>query len=109
MAEGYEAEPTDVDAVVNALVGERDMDDDMQWWVHLSSRLALLAETERRIHDERARLAEKWSRVDGDSYAVICERVGLHRSRAQQLVERGRELRKAEGANDQGDAESEPR
>ena len=96
MAEGYEAEQHEIDAVWDAVVGERDVDDDMEWWTHLSSRLALLAETERRVHDERARIAEKWSRVDKDSYATIGERVGLTRARAQQLVERGRELLRAE-------------
>lgn len=73
------------------LVGERDIDD-VQWWVHLSSRLALLTETERRIHDERARVAARWH-ADGDSFTVIAQRVGLTRARAQQLVERGRKMR----------------
>lgn len=92
MAEGYEAEAQEVDAVWQALIGERDVDDDMEWWTHLSSRLALLAEVHRRIGDERARIAERWHRVDGDSFAVIGGRVGLTRGRAQQLVERGRGL-----------------
>lgn len=96
VVEGYEAEPTEVDAVWQAVVGERDIDDDMEWWTHLSSRLALLAETERRVHDERARIAERWSRVDGDSFAAIGDRIGLTRARAQQLVERGRELARAD-------------
>lgn len=92
MAEGYEAEPHEVDAVWQALIGERNVDDDMEWWTHLSARLALLAEVERRVHDERARITETWHRVHGDSFAAIGGRVGLTRARAQQLVERGRRL-----------------
>lgn len=88
----YGTEPHEVDAVWQALIGERDMDDAIEWWTHLSSRLALIDEVQRRAHDERARIAETWHRVDGDSFAAIAARVGLTRGRAQQLVERGRRL-----------------
>jgi hypothetical protein len=92
IAEGYEAEPSDADTVWEALVGKRgDDDEDMQWWVYLSSRLALLAEVQRRIHAERSRVAASWH-AQGDSFAVIGQRVGLTRARAQQLVEQGRQL-----------------
>lgn len=89
MAEGYGVESTDVDAVWDVLVGEHDVDDDMPWWLHLSTRMALLESVSRRIADERGRIAAGWHR-NGDSYAVIAERVGMSRARAQQLVERGR-------------------
>jgi hypothetical protein len=92
MAEGYEAEPHEVDAVWEALIGEREVDDAIEWWTHLSARLALLDEVERRVHDERARIVERWHRVDGDSFAIIGARIGLTRARVQQLVERGRRL-----------------
>lgn len=97
--EGYEVEAHEIDAVWAALIGDRDGDDDMPWWIHLSSRLALLIETGRRIHDERARIAERWHRVDQDSFATIAARVGLTRARAQQLVERGREINAATKQN----------
>lgn len=90
MNNGYGTDPAEVDAVWAALIGDRDGDDDMAWWVHLSSRAALLAEVARRVADERARLAAAWH-ASGDSFAVIGARVGLTRARAQQLVERGRQ------------------
>lgn len=80
----------DIDAVWQALIGERDVDD-MPWWIHLSSRSALLSELLRRVSDERARIAARWH-AEGDSFAVIAARVGLTRARVQQLVERGRQL-----------------
>lgn len=83
-----EIEPTAVDAVWAALIGERDADD-MKRWTHLSTCPALLAAVTERVHDERAVLAERWHR-NGDSFATIGTRIGLSRARAQQLVERGR-------------------
>ncbi len=87
-----EVEPTEVDAVWAALIGERDADD-MKWWDHLATRLLQLTAVSVRIADEMATLAERWHRVDGDSFATIGSRVGLSRARAQQLVERGRRHR----------------
>lgn len=94
-AEGYGAEASEIDDVWNTLVGDRDVDDDMEWWTHLSSRGALLAAVQTRIADERARLAAAWSR-EGDSLAVIARRIGMSRARAQALVARGRGLLLAE-------------
>lgn len=90
---GYEAEPSEVDAVWEALVGDREPhEDDMPRWVHLESRAALLAAVATRIADERSRIARSWSEA-GDSYATIAARVGVSRGRAQQFVERGRSSR----------------
>ncbi len=86
-----DAEPREVDVVWQALIGERDVDDDMEWWTHLTARRALLGAVSARIGDELAAVAERWHRVDGDSFATIGARVGLTRARAQQLVQRGRD------------------
>ncbi len=85
-----EADPDEVDAMWAALIGERGEVDAMAWWTHLSTRRAVLVDVAARIGDELAALAERWHRVDGDSFAVIGDRIGLSRGRAQQLVERGR-------------------
>ena len=83
-----DTEPTELDAVWAALIGDREADD-MEWWTHLSTLPAVLARVTERVHDERAAIAERWHR-NGDSFATIGARTGLSRARAQQLVERGR-------------------
>lgn len=70
------------------------------YWHYLTACRAVLAEVSRRITDEQALIAEHWSRVDGVSFAGIAERVGVSRTRAQQLVEQGRLLRHGQGETD---------
>ena len=77
------------DTLLTVLVGDRDTDDDMQWWQHLTTRAAVLTEVTQWVGDERALIIEGWH-CGGDSFAVIGNRVGLTRSRVQQLVTRGR-------------------
>jgi putative heme degradation protein len=70
------------------------------YWHYLTACRAVLAEVSRRTTDEQALIAEHWSRVDGVSFAGIASRVGVSRTRAQQLVEQGRAFRIAEGETD---------
>ena len=67
--------------------------DDVSYWHYLTSCRVVLSEVSRRATDEQALIAERWSRVDGVSFAGIASRVGVSRTRAQQLVEQGRLLR----------------
>lgn len=85
---GYEAEPTDVAAEVEGILS--DFADPLERYhrataaqVHHQAVVAALA-------DERACIAAALS-AGGMSYAAIAEALSLgSRSRAQQLVERGR-------------------
>jgi len=74
--------------------------DDVSYWHYLTSCRVVLAEVSRRTTDEQALSAERWSRVDGVSFAGIAARVGVSRTRAQQLVEQGRLLRHGQGETD---------
>jgi hypothetical protein len=92
--EGYGVEPTEVAAVWEALVGDREPgEDDMARWVHLSSRAALVTELGKRIAAERAQITGGWA-AEGDSYSTIAARIGLSRARAQQFVEQSRKSRR---------------
>jgi hypothetical protein len=74
--------------------------DDVSYWHYLTSCRVVLSEVSRRTTDEQALIAERWSRVDGVSFAGIASRVGVSRTRAQQLVEQGRLLRHWQGEID---------
>ncbi len=98
MGAGYEAEAHEIQAVWNALVGDRDRGEDpLHRSVHLSSRQALISAVASRIADEQALVADEVYRdiaeqEGGTSYAKLASRMGLSRSRAQQLIERARRL-----------------
>lgn len=79
-------------AAWDMLIGDRAGADDMAWWNQLTARATVLDDVKHRISDERATIAARWH-AGGESFAVIGQRVGLTRARAQQLVERGRKLR----------------
>jgi len=74
--------------------------DDVSYWHYLTSCRVVLSEVSRRATDEQALIAERWSRVDGVSFAGIASRVGVSRTRAQQLVEQGRLLQHWQGEID---------
>jgi len=74
--------------------------DDVSYWHYLTACRVVLAEVSRRTTDEQALIAERWSRADGVSFAGIAARVGVSRTRAQQLVEQGRLLRHWQGEID---------
>jgi hypothetical protein len=74
--------------------------DDVSYWHYLTSCRVVLAEVSSRTTDEQALIAERWSRVDGVSFAGIAARVGVSRTRAQQLVEQGRLLKHRQGEMD---------
>lgn len=97
MTAGYEAEPHEVQAVWDALVGDREQGEDpLARSAHLSSRQAMIAAVSSRIADEQASIAFEIYQCLADeegrtSYAKLAERLGVSRSRAQQLVERARQ------------------
>lgn len=99
---GYEAEEHEVQTVWHALIGDRDHGEDpLARNVHLSSRQALISEVASRIADEQALIANELyddiaDEESGTSYAKLATRMGLSRSRAQQLIERAHRLHTAD-------------
>lgn len=84
-------EPQELATVLNDMVGDQDGDEhDLAWYVHLTSRQALLAAAVDEIAAMRARAVAGIHATDGLSYADIAACTGLTRARVQQLVERGR-------------------
>lgn len=92
---GYEAESTDVDALLaDVMTDINEEPDPSVRYVLLSKAGVLYDALVSRIADERARVAaEMWDEGRGLSYAKLADALSLgSRSRAQQLVERGRAL-----------------
>lgn len=90
MTDGYGIEEHEVLAVTAALVGDREPGDDaVHRYAHLSSRQALLVGVVARIADERAALAAGLY-TDLGTYQRVADALRISRSRAQQLIERGR-------------------
>lgn len=89
---GYEAEDHEIQAVYDTLVGDRDGEDLLPRYIHLSSRQSLLDAVIVRLADERARLAaELYADLgEGRSFASVADRLGVSRARAQQMIERSR-------------------
>lgn len=108
-AEEYGVEEHEVHAVLDNLVGVRDDADPAIWYSHLSSSQALLAEVVSRIADQRALAGlEIYESLQGKdkSYQTLADALNISRSKAQQLVERGRRVQNS--AAPAGDAESRP-
>jgi hypothetical protein len=83
-------EPQELAAILDGLVGDQDTaEHDLVWYVHLTSRQALLAAAVDEIAGMRSR-AVAGMHAAGESYAGIAAVTGLTRARVQQLVERGR-------------------
>jgi hypothetical protein len=90
---GFGVESAEVDAVIVALVGPREVDDDaITWYRHLSSRQSLAAGVVDRLAEMRAVAVAELFGETGDSIAKVAERLGLSKSRADQLIARGRAL-----------------
>jgi len=85
---GWGVEPAEVDALLDAVVGDRNDTDLAHWYAHLSSRQALLTAAASRVADLRAGTVAGMH-AEGLSYARIAGTVGMSRARVQQLVERG--------------------
>lgn len=87
---GFGTEPQEVSAVLDALVGAREEDDDAAtWWRHLSSRQALLtAAVDAIAVMRRDVIAELYEELG--SYGKVAERLGTSRSFVQKAVEAAR-------------------
>jgi len=92
---GFGFEPAEVAAVIDAMVGHREPDDDaITWYRHLSSRQSLVAEVVDRIAALRAgAVAELYEQMDSTSIARVGDQLGLSKARADQLITRARALR----------------
>lgn len=90
--QGYEADPDDVQALLDVVLADvADEPDPAIRYVMLTKSLVLHQALVGRIADERARAVAAMHTPGGMSYSQITEALGLgSRSRAQQLVERGR-------------------
>lgn len=89
---GYGVEDHEIQAIYDALVGDRGGEDVLPRYMHLSSRQSLFAAVVDRLACERAALATEvyQSLGEGRSYAKVAEALGVSRSRAQQMIERSR-------------------
>lgn len=88
---GYEAEPSDVAAEISGLLD--DITDPLEVYHRATAAQAHHEAVAAALTDERRRAcAAMWDNGNGLSYARIADLIGTSRSRAQQLVERGRAL-----------------
>lgn len=88
---GYEPEPTDVAAEIEGVLG--DITDPMERYHRATAAQVHHEAVSAALADERARVcAAWWDGGNGLTFAKIGELIGASRSRAQQLVERGRSL-----------------
>ena len=86
---GYEAEPSDVAAEISGLLD--DITDPLEVYHRATAAQAHHEAVAAALTDERRRAcAAMWDNGNGLSYARIADLIGTSRSRAQQLVERGR-------------------
>lgn len=87
--DGYEAEPTEVDAVLAAFVGDQGPDeDDDEWLAHLSSRLALLTAAAAAVSAQRDALVAAMLAEPKVTERALAERLGLSPTRPGQLARR---------------------
>jgi hypothetical protein len=87
VTDGYAAEPAEVDALIDALVGARDPGETPEaWWMHLSSRLALLAAAARTVEGLRDDLV--LSLVSESTERAVAARLGLSPTRPGQMARR---------------------
>lgn len=90
--QGYEADPSDVQALLAALLDDiQDEPDPAIRYVMLTKELVLHQALVSRLADERARAVAAMHKPGGMSYQQIANALQLGtRGRAQQLVKRGR-------------------
>lgn len=89
---GCEAEPSDVEAIVQGVLGEIEVGwpgDPSAQYAALTSSLVLYRAAASRLGDERAALIARMN-AGGQSYTEIAGATGLTRARVQQLAEKGR-------------------
>jgi hypothetical protein len=96
---GYEAEPSDVKAIVSAILAELEeiTDDPAILYSRLTSEQALYEGVVKRLTELREEIVAKMNIGDGTgrrdgrmSYEDIAGLIGKSRAAAQQMVERGR-------------------
>ncbi|MFI7691806.1 hypothetical protein ACIBQ6_22245 [Nonomuraea sp. NPDC049655] len=96
---GYEAEPSDVKAIVSALMAELKeiTDDPAELYSRLTSEQALYEGVVKRLTELRETTVARMNVGDGTgsregrmSYQEIADLIGKSRASAQQMVERGR-------------------
>ena len=96
---GYEAEPTDVEAIVSTILAELKeiTDDPSDLYSRLSAEQALYEGVVRRLTEMREEIVARMNVGDGTgrrdgrmSYQEIADLIGKSRAAAQQMVERGR-------------------
>ncbi|MER6830917.1 hypothetical protein ABT352_33325 [Streptosporangium sp. NPDC000563] len=91
--QGYEADPADVEALLDTAISDALAEPDpLIRYTLLTKDLVLYEALVGRIAQERYRTVAAMSSPGGMSYAAIGDALGMSRSRAQQLVERGRIL-----------------
>ncbi|GAA0853567.1 hypothetical protein ACFQVD_26330 [Streptosporangium amethystogenes subsp. fukuiense] len=91
--QGYEADPADVEALLDTAISDAlEEPDPLIRYTLLTKDLVLYEALVGRIAQERYRTVAVMSSPGGMSYGQIGEALGMSRSRAQQLVERGRAL-----------------
>lgn len=87
---GYEADPANVAAELGDTLG--DITDPAERYHRATAAQAHHDAVSAALADERARIcAAWWDGGNGLTYAKIADLIGTSRSRAQQLVERGRQ------------------
>lgn len=98
---GYEADPTDVEAIVSVILADLDeaTSDPLERYSRLSAEQVLHEAVGGCLERERERILARLNAGDGTgrrggrmSYEDIARHIGRSRSTAQQMVERGREL-----------------
>lgn len=96
---GYEAEPTDVEAIVSTITADLEeiTDDPAILYSRLTSEQALYEGVVKRLTEMREEIVAKMNAGDGTgrrdgrmSYEDIAGLIGKSRAAAQQMVERGR-------------------
>jgi hypothetical protein len=96
---GYEAEPTDVEAIVSTITAELEeiTDDPAILYSRLTAEQALYEGVVKRLTELREEVVAKMNVGDGTgrrdgrmSYEDIAGLIGKSRAAAQQMVERGR-------------------
>lgn len=89
---GFGVEPQEIDLILDSFVGEPDPGEDPHaWYLHLSSRQALLEQVVKRLAVMREdSVYAMYQAMDGGSYAKLAERLGTSRALVQQKVEKGR-------------------
>ncbi|MFI7126012.1 hypothetical protein ACIBQ1_09980 [Nonomuraea sp. NPDC050153] len=97
---GYEAEPTDVEAIVSTILADLDeiTEDPADRYSRLTAEQALYEGVVKRLTEIREEIVARMNVGDGTgrrngrmSYQAIADLIGKSRAAAQQMVERGRE------------------